>query len=287
MIKIEYISEMIDIRKKLIQKDNSVGFVPTMGALHEGHLSLIKESKQKNDITIVSIFLNPLQFGENEDLDKYPAPIKNDISLLKNLDTDFVFIPNRNEMYKEKPKTIIEIPTMFNILCGKKRPGHFNGVCLVVAKLLNIIQPNNMYMGIKDYQQLCIIKKMVEDLNFNCNVIGLPIIRDENGLALSSRNSYLNDIEKQKALQINKSRNIIGELLNKGIQEPNIIIEKIKDKLESVGLRIDYVEMRESITLEETNKIMDLSRIFIAVYSGNTRLIDNFTIEECKLFFEN
>lgn len=266
--------------KSLKNNKNKIGFVPTMGALHEGHLSLMKEAKKQNDILIVSLFVNPLQFGPNEDFEKYPRNINKDIETMKKYDVDIVFNPTVEELYPEPILVNIEIPKLFNKLCGKYRPGHFSGVCVVVCKLINIIQPDNMYMGKKDYQQLSIIKKLAKDLNFKTNVIGLPIIRDKDGLALSSRNIYLNNKERKMALNINKSRYLAKKMYleNKTILE---IKKAISEKLKNAGLKIDYVEILDKEILEDVTELNKTHRIFIASFAGNTRLIDNFSFEEC------
>ncbi len=276
---IKQIRNMVNSFKK---ESKSIGFVPTMGALHNGHLSLVEKSKEENDITIVSIFVNPLQFGPNEDYDKYPRPIEKDTELLMEKGVDIVFNPDRKNMYEKEPIIKIDMPQLFNILCGKSRQGHFSGVCVVVAKLMNIVQPNKMYMGEKDFQQLTIIKRLVMDLSLETEVIGLPIVRDSDGLALSSRNVYLSDSERKSALAINKSRKLAWKLYQDK-KSPKEIEKEIKNSLSDAGLRIDYVEIRESDNLEETKILSDNSRIFIAAYSGKTRLIDNFSISECNI----
>ncbi len=280
MEKITTINEIKNKIKSLKNNDNTIGFVPTMGALHEGHLSLMREAKKQNDILVVSVFVNPLQFGPDEDFNKYPRNIDKDIEAMKKYDVDIVFNPLIDELYKEPILVKIEIPELFNKLCGKSRPGHFSGVCVVVSKLMNIIQPDNMYMGKKDYQQLTITQKLVKDLNFQTNVIGLPIIRDENGIALSSRNAFLSNNEKKRAISINESRYLAGKmyLKNHSISE---IRKAIIDKLKSNNLKIDYVEILDGESLTEFTELKKTHRIFIAAFVGKTRLIDNFSFGEC------
>ncbi len=280
MEKITTINEIKNKIKSLKNNDNTIGFVPTMGALHEGHLSLMREAKKQNDILVVSVFVNPLQFGPDEDFNKYPRNIDKDIEAMKKYDVDIVFNPLIDELYKEPVLVKIEIPELFNKLCGKSRPGHFSGVCVVVSKLMNIIQPDNMYMGKKDYQQLTITQKLVKDLNFQTNVIGLPIIRDEYGIALSSRNAFLSNSEKKRAISINESRYLVGKmyLKNHSISE---IRKAIIDKLKSNDLKIDYVEILDGEILSEVTGLKKTHRIFIAAFVGKTRLIDNFSFGEC------
>lgn len=280
------IKSISEIRKEITKQkcnNKTIGFVPTMGTLHEGHLSLVKESVNNNDITVVSIFINPLQFGPNEDFNKYPRNLNEDSKLLQDFKTDYIFAPETETIYDTQPSVQINIPELFNILCGRKRIGHFSGVCIVVTKLLNIIQANNIYMGKKDYQQLIIIKKLVKDLSINSKIIAVPILRDKDGLALSSRNLYLSKSERLNALAINKSRAIIKKLYKKSYTVKKIEKE-IYDVLTKNNLEVEYVEIRESTTLKKTEKLNEASRIFIAAYSGKTRLIDNYTIKECLLF---
>ncbi len=278
---IESMKEILTNEKK---QNRTISLVPTMGALHKGHLSLIKESKKKSDVSVVSIFVNPLQFSPNEDLDKYPRTFEEDKNKLEKLDIDFLFYPSYDEMYKKPTITMFDMP-IFHILCGKSRKSHFSGVCVIVAKLFNIISPDIAIFGKKDYQQYIIIKKLVEDLNFDINILGMPIVRDYDGLALSSRNMYLSKNERLNALSINNSRDIIKKYYNSS-KNNNIkeIILILTEHLIENNIIIDYIEIRESNTLEPSINISSDSRIFIAGYSGKTRLIDNFSIEECLLF---
>lgn len=255
----------------------TVGLVPTMGYLHEGHKSLILRAAKECDKVVVSIFVNPIQFGPNEDLDKYPRDIYMDKEICKNAGADLIFAPEDIEMYPYgKPYTYIDVEKLSKGLCGAKRPGHFVGVCTVVAKLFNIVNANKAYFGQKDAQQLAIIKKMVEDLNFDVEIVSCPIIREKDGLALSSRNTYLSVEERKAALVLSRSLNKAkkaleaGEILASNIK--NLIIEEInKEPL----AKIDYVEIVDADNLQDMDKIDKEALIGLAVFIGKTRLIDN------------
>ena len=277
---IQTINGMKQTIKKLKQQNKKIGFVPTMGYLHEGHLSLVECSKKENDITVVSIFVNPTQFGENEDFDKYPRDIERDLKLCEKADVDYVFAPKVSEMYPKGYSTYVIMETLTDKLCGKFRPGHFKGVLTVVNKLFNIVQPDNAYFGEKDYQQLIIIKKMVKELNMNVNVVGCPIIREEDGLAMSSRNKYLSEEERKSALSLNKALFLAKELFEKGETNPEKIKEEMKKLILSYPLvkEIQYIEIVDPKTLEEKQKVEKGDRVLLAVFVGDTRLIDNIEI---------
>lgn len=254
----------------------SVGLVPTMGYLHEGHLSLIKKCREENDLVVVSIFVNPTQFGENEDLSSYPRDLKADSTLCKSAGVDLIFNPSPEEMYVD-PCAYVNINGLSKNLCGKSRPIHFKGVCTVVSKLLNIVTPDRAYFGEKDAQQLAIIKKMVKDLNFDVKIVGCPIVREKDNLAKSSRNFYLNEEERQAALILSKALELGKDYLKKD-NNVNHLKEVIVNKINSEPLaKIDYVEVVDSLNIEPVSEIKKDVLVAVAVYIGNTRLIDNFT----------
>ena len=259
----------------------SIGFVPTMGYLHDGHASLIKESIKNNDKTVVSIFVNPTQFGQGEDLDSYPRDFQKDTSLLQSLGVDGVFYPTTEEMYGNKPLTKVYVDEMSSILCGKTRPVHFGGVATVVCKLFNIITPHRAYFGSKDFQQLCIIKKMVKDLNMDVEIVGMPIIRDIDGLALSSRNVYLNKNERIAALSLNRSLDLAEKLVKEGETDSAKIIKAAKEIIEEFNeTKVDYICIADPDTLENISDIVGQTIMLLAVYVGKARLIDNRLIKQ-------
>lgn len=257
-----------------------VGFVPTMGYLHEGHESLIKRAIEENDKVVVSIFVNPIQFGVNEDLGNYPRDLERDKLLCNKNKVDIIFNPRVEEMYHDDFTTFVDMNILSEGLCGKSRPIHFRGVCTVVTKLFNIVKPHRAYFGEKDAQQLAIIKRLVRDLNMDIEVIGCPIIREEDGLAKSSRNTYLSQEERSAAIILNQALNDAKELINNGEKNSEAIKDYIVNKINSEPLaKIDYVEIVDSFNMREVGEIKNKTLIAIAVYIGKTRLIDNFTYE--------
>jgi len=277
MIIIEETAKMRQTSEKLRFSGKTIGFVPTMGALHEGHLSLVRAARAENDIVIVSIFVNPIQFGPNEDFNKYPRTFDKDCSLLEKEKVDFLFFPSVDEMYGENFETYVDLKNLPNHLCGLKREGHFRGVATVVAKLFNITLPHRSYFGQKDYQQAQIIRRMVEDLNFFIDIKIMPIVREKSGLAMSSRNQYLTEKQKEKASVLYESLKLGEKLIQKGLTSP----EEIKKEMQKLILkkvpeaRIDYISIADLNTLEEIQSISGSVLIALAVYIGNTRLIDN------------
>lgn len=256
----------------------TVGFVPTMGYLHEGHESLIKRAARENDKVVVSIFVNPTQFGPNEDLEKYPRNLEKDSIICERAGADLIFHPEVEEMYPSGSCTSVNVTSLTSGLCGKSRPTHFSGVCTVVTKLFNIVPANNAYFGEKDAQQLAIIKKMVEDLNIDINIIGCPIIRESDGLAKSSRNIYLSQEERRAALVLSKSLKLAKNAMESGMKNANDLKRIIVETIEKEPLaNIDYVEIVDSKTLQSVDTIEMDVLVAIAVYIGKTRLIDNFT----------
>jgi len=270
---IDCIRAFIKSQKNL---SKTIGFVPTMGYLHQGHISLVKASKNMCDATIVSIFVNPKQFGPKEDFEKYPRDTKKDIELLEKEYVDAVFIPNVDTLYPEGFSSTINIGPMANILEGAFRPGHFDGVCTVVAKLFNIVSPDKAFFGEKDYQQLKIIQKLVKDLNFDIDIVPIPTKREEDGLAMSSRNSYLNQDERKRANSIYKFLLKAKNVFESGEKHVDKIIELAKDMLD-VDI-IDYIKIVDKDTLEEKKISSKYDRILIAVRIGKTRLIDNIEL---------
>lgn len=256
-----------------------IGFVPTMGALHLGHLSLIKRAKKDNDLVVVSIFVNPAQFAPQEDLNKYPRPLKNDLALCRKEGVDFVFLPDRKIMYPEGFATFVKVEKLGKVLCGVSRPGHFRGVCTVVAKLLNIVQPHTLYLGQKDVQQAVIIKRMVKDLNFPVKVKVLPTVRQKDGLAISSRNVYLNAAQKLEAVVLSQSLNLAKFLIAHGQRDPGRIMLRIKELIgKKKQAKIDYLAIVDLEELKPVKRIGKKCLICLAVKIGPTRLIDNLVI---------
>jgi pantoate--beta-alanine ligase len=277
---VKKIDELRNVIKQEKIKGNKIGFVPTMGYLHDGHLSLIKKSKEDNDVTVCSIFVNPTQFGPGEDLDKYPRDIERDMKLLKENKCDILFYPDVKEMYPNGFYTKVTLSILTDKLCGKSRPGHFDGVATVVTKLINIVNPDSAYFGMKDYQQLLVIKRVVEDLNLDVNIVGCPIVRENDGLAMSSRNVYLTEKERESALSLSKSFKLVSQLIEKGIKNPQEIKQEVCKFIETHPFtKIDYVELVDIDTLENLNELKDKFLLALAVFVGKARLIDNKIFE--------
>ena len=255
----------------------SIGFVPTMGYLHEGHGSLIKAARAGNDKVVVSIFVNPMQFGPKEDLASYPRDLEKDSALCESLGADLIFHPEPSEMYHDNFSSYVDMTGLTEELCGLSRAGHFRGVCTVVNKLFNIVQPDRAYFGQKDAQQLAVIKHMVEDLNMNLEIIGCPIIREDDGLAKSSRNTYLSADERKAALVLSRSINLGRKMVEDGETDTAVIIKAMTDLInEEPMARIDYVKAVDGLTISQIDKVQKPMLVAIAVYIGTTRLIDNF-----------
>lgn len=271
--------EIKKITYELHDTDKTIGFIPTMGALHKGHIRLVRESKVKNDITIVSIFVNPAQFLPSEDLAKYPRPFEKDEKILNKERVDYLFYPNVKTMYPADFQTYITVQKLSNIFEGKSRPGHFTGVATVVLKLFNLIKPTNAYFGQKDFQQCAVIKQMVKDLNLPVNINFVPTVRDKDGLALSSRNIFLNTKERLQALNLYQSLLIGKKLILAGNINVLMIKTKMKNYLNKYKLiRLDYIEICNPENLSPVKIIPNKTVIIIAAYVGNTRLIDNIII---------
>src|SRR5690625_4869099 len=275
---IKTIAEMKEtIQNKL---PSTIGFVPTMGYLHEGHLSLAKEAKKENDLLVMSIFVNPLQFGPNEDFDQYPRDEKRDIQLAKEIGTDILFIPSVEEMYPRKSAIQMTILDRTNVLCGESRPGHFDGVITVLTKLFHIIQPTKAYFGLKDAQQIAVIDALIIDLNFPINLVGLPTKRERNGLAMSSRNVYLSNKEREEAVILYESLQKAKELIKIGTtfeKVKKVVENSIKEKITSA--KIDYISIFSYPYLKKVNKTDNII-IAVAVYFEKARLIDNIILNQ-------
>lgn len=278
------IQKIKELREKVKNAKGTVGLVPTMGALHNGHKSLIERAASENDFVVVSVFVNPTQFGPNEDYDKYPRTLEADVELARSAGADVVFAPAPSEMYtkiyfEEKETTLVCPPYKYvNRLCGKSRPGHFDGVCTVVSKLFNLVKPDRAYFGQKDAQQLFIIKKMVEELNFDIEIVKCPIVREEDGLAISSRNTYLSENDRKNAVNISKALKKAKELKDSGIKEAQTLIDAAFAYLN--GFDVDYVEIvsNEDFSRVETVKDNDIMLIAAKTPEVNARLIDNIEL---------
>lgn len=259
----------------------TVGLVPTMGYLHEGHQSLIKNSVEQNDKTVVSVFVNPIQFGPNEDLGTYPRDIDRDAKLCEETGADLIFHPEPSDMYADDFCTFVDMDRVTKNLCGKTRPTHFRGVCTVCSKLFHIVGPDRAYFGQKDAQQLAVIRRMVRDLNFDLEIVGCPIIREEDGLAKSSRNTYLSPEERQAATILHKALSEGETLVKNGETKTSVITNTIRTTIESEPLaKIDYVEAVDFDNIEPIDNIKGSVLVAVAVYIGKTRLIDNFIYDK-------
>ena len=262
----------------LKKKAKIIGFVPTMGYLHEGHLSLIRKARKECDVVVVSIFVNPLQFGPKEDFKKYPRDFKRDLALCRKL-VDIIFFPQAKDMYPTDFLTSVEVEQRSNILCAASRPGHFRGVVTVVNKLFNIVLPDKAYFGQKDAQQALIIKKMVEDLNIPIKVVICPIVREPDGLAMSSRNRYLSGKERKESLVLYKSLKLAKRLIREGTRDSKTIINKMKRLITKVNsAKIDYISINDVKNLVPLRKLRGEALVLLAVFIGKTRLIDNIKI---------
>ena len=258
----------------------SVGFVPTMGYLHEGHKSLMDAARKGNDKVVVSIFVNPMQFGPTEDLATYPRDLDHDAALCESAGVDLIFHPEAEEMYEKDFCSFVDMTGLTEGLCGKTRPIHFRGVCTVVNKLFNIVTPDHAYFGQKDGQQLAVIKRMVRDLNMDIEIVGCPIVREEDGLAKSSRNTYLSPEERKAALILSKTV-ALGKELAKTETDANKVVEAMKKNIETEPLaKIDYVEAVDALSMAPVEKLEGTCMLAMAVYIGKTRLIDNTLINE-------
>ena len=253
-----------------------VAFVPTMGALHEGHLSLVREGKRVAESVVVSIYVNPTQFGPNEDLARYPRDVEGDLAKLSSAGADAVFMPDDDAMYPAGAQTFVTVEKISKPLCGLSRPGHFRGVATVVAKLFMMVEPDVAIFGEKDFQQLALIRTMVRDLSVPVEIVGCPIVREKDGLAMSSRNAYLSKEERAAALSLSRSLGIARAMANAGERDAAKILAAVRKEIEGTGLaRIDYAEIVDPETLDTLKEILRPSLLALAVFFGKTRLIDN------------
>lgn len=277
----ELVTTVEEVRSRVKQwkkEGLTVGLVPTMGYLHDGHKSLIDRAVKENDRVVVSDFVNPTQFGENEDLGSYPRDIERDSKLCEEAGAALIFHPAPEEMYAPDYCTFVDMNKLTDVLCGKTRPIHFFGVCSVVSKLFNIVTPDRAYFGQKDAQQLAVIRRMVRDLNFDIEIVGCPIVREPDGLALSSRNTYLNTEERKAALVLSQALKLGKDMMESGETDAVRIRKAMVEHIEKEPLaRIDYVEIVDADSLESVQKIENKVLTAMAVYIGNTRLIDNFS----------
>lgn len=273
---IEHASEMQQQADDWRRQGKRIAFVPTMGYLHAGHLTLMQEARRYGDVVVMSIFVNPAQFGPNEDFTRYPRDIERDVRLAGEVGVDIAFIPGVEEIYPSGFQTFVEVTDVTAPLCGLSRPGHFRGVTTVVAKLFNLVKPHAAIFGEKDYQQLVTIRRMVTDLNMDTVIIGHPIVREDDGLAMSSRNTYLDATQRQTALRLSRSLGIAQRLVEEGEQRSDIILEAVRGQLEAGGgARVDYVELCHPETLERAPNVTGPTLLALAVFVGRTRLIDN------------
>lgn len=274
------IDDVKSIVKSQKMKQCTVGLVPTMGYLHDGHISLINKSVSDNDFTVLSIFINPTQFGENEDYDEYPRDWERDKRIADESGVDVIFIPSINEMYPQGYKTYVNVSLITEILCGKSRTDHFKGVTTIVNKLFNIVEPDRVYFGQKDAQQAAVIKKMISDLNINVEMITCPIVRENDGLAMSSRNVNLNAEHRKAAVVLSKALFEAERMINAGQTNKQKVIKHIDEMIKKTGkAEIDYVEALDADTLQQIELIKGKVLIALAVKFGKTRLIDNIIVE--------
>jgi pantoate--beta-alanine ligase len=263
------------------RQNKTIGFVPTMGFFHEGHLNLMRTAKQQCDLVVVSIYVNPTQFGPNEDFSKYPRDLDRDFRLAEEVGVETVFVPFDKKIYPEGYKTYVQVEELSGKLCGKSRPGHFRGVATIVTKLINIVQPDVLYLGQKDAQQAILLQKMVYDLNINTKVVVVPTIRESDGLAMSSRNKYLNPEERQQATVLHQSLQLAKSIISSGEKESDKIIDAMQDMIrKQPNAKIDYIAIVDPETLEDIPVIEKHVLIAVAVFIGKTRLIDNIIINQ-------
>ncbi len=274
------IDDMREYSRSVKKEGKAIGFVPTMGYLHEGHLSLVRAAKKENDAVVVSIYVNPTQFGPGEDFDEYPRDMERDKSLADNEGVDAIFAPVSGEMYPAGYVTDVEVKgRLTEALCGRTRPGHFRGVTTVVAKLFNIVGPDRAYFGRKDAQQTAVIKRMVQDLNMPVDIRGMPIVREDDGLAMSSRNAYLSKEERHRALALSRSLERAEEMISAGELSAGTIRNGVKSILEK-DVRLEYIEVVDADTLQPLDRVRDNTLVAVAAFAGGTRLIDNVVIDK-------
>lgn len=280
MREIHKLKEIRLFSQKAKSHGRRVGFVPTMGALHEGHLSLVAEAKKRADVVIVSIFVNPIQFGPGEDFAHYPRDLRRDKKLLKDFGIDALFIPKASDLFPEGFMTFVEVEGLSKKLCGRSRPAHFRGVATIVAKLFNLIAPDSAFFGEKDFQQQLIIKQMVKDLDLPVEIVALPAVREFGGLAMSSRNALLNPRERKSATVLYRALSLAKEDIENGEKDLRKIILRMRSLIGSEpSIRLDYVAVADPATLEEVKELKGKVLIALAAYLGKTRLVDNMVLE--------
>ncbi|WP_019241994.1 MULTISPECIES: pantoate--beta-alanine ligase [Bacillus] len=270
------IEELQTELREVRETGKQIGYVPTMGYLHEGHQQLLKQARSANDIVVLSVFVNPLQFGENEDLDKYPRDIEHDEQVARQHDVDYIFYPSVEEMYPAQPSVTVRVNKRTNVLCGQSRPGHFDGVATVLTKLFNIIQPMRAYFGLKDAQQVAVVEGLVEDFNFPIQIVRVDTVREEDGLAKSSRNVFLTDQERKEAKHLYRSLQLGKALIAEGEKNPKHIITEMKKYIEQhTSGKTDYIEIYSYPDLEKIEIVEGQVIIALAVAFSGARLIDN------------
>lgn len=275
---IETIQELKQFVGEQKAAGKSIGLVPTMGYLHEGHQSLMKQARKENDTVIVSDFVNPIQFGPNEDYDAYPRDLAHDMQKACQEGVDVLFVPSVEEMYPQNYATYTEVEGLTENLCGAQRPGHFRGVCTVVLKLFHLTKADRAYFGQKDIQQLMIIRRMAQDLNLDIEIIGLPIVREEDGLAKSSRNKYLSPQERKDALSLSQALQTARMMIGQGERSAEVLRQAMQEIFDKLPCTIDYIKIVDRETLKDTDSVDRPSIIALAIKFGNTRLIDNMTV---------
>jgi len=276
---IDSISRMSTFVKMMKKEGKSIGFVPTMGYLHEGHTSLVKAARKHTDVVVMSIFINPLQFGPKEDFEKYPRDLRHDEELAREAGVDVIFYPSLKDMYPDGYATYVTVEKLTDTLCGESRPGHFRGVATVVTKLLNIVKPNVAYFGQKDMQQALIMKKMVADLNMDVDVKIMPIMREKDGLAMSSRNMYLSEAERKDATVLYQSLKLAENMAKQGERDARKILKAMEDMIkQKPAAKIDYIKAVDTKDLRDVKHVSGEVMIALAVFFGHTRLIDNIVI---------
>lgn len=280
--KLKIITSIFELQQELASlraSGKQIGFVPTMGYLHEGHEQLLSEARKENDIVVLSIFVNPLQFGANEDLDKYPRDIERDENVARRQEVDILFYPSVQEMYPERNSVTVKVHTRTDVLCGQSRPGHFDGVATVLTKFFNIVQPKKAYFGLKDAQQVAVVEGMVRDFNISVEIVRVPTVREEDGLAKSSRNVYLQPFEREEAKELYASLQMARAMIEEGERNPLTIINTMKNHLQmTTSGEIDYIEIYSYPDLEQIAEIEGQIIIALAVKFQSARLIDNLIL---------
>lgn len=277
---IKTVQEMQSYSLEQRARGRTVVLVPTMGYLHEGHASLLREGRKHADVLVMSLFVNPMQFGPQEDLAKYPRDFARDSRIAEEEGTDIIFFPGVDQMYPGKFRTSVQVSDFSDVLCGKSRPGHFRGVTTVVAKLFNVVVPHKAIFGEKDFQQLVIIRQMVDDLNMPVEVMGMPIVREKDGLAMSSRNTYLSADERRSALSLPAGLFRALEAFRNGQRKSEELVNIVHGGILAAGLKTDYVEVIDETNLASLNEVTDTARLVAAVYAGSVRLIDNMALRK-------